>query len=791
MESVLTFHHVYVSAGSMLKRFDLFGFSDSHPVLIILIISLITIFLGYFALQVELDSNIQNLVPEDEQVTALLKEHGFEEGTYRMLILAIEAEDRSLYDLEGLQLFEKVIEQVAALEGITESISPFSTISFRREGTRLAVSTPGPEGRAPKDQAELNAFKLAIAADPTLEGIVRSPDSSILAACFYCGPSDDTREFMKQFSSTIEPLKEYYQVYASGDYVFTALTESYMSKDLSVLLILSSLCILLFFYLGFRSPRAVLLPFVSVLIGTVWSLGLMAIFSIKLTIIGIMMPPLVITLGTSYSIHLLNEYYRSLPSGSFEQKWILAGVRRISSTILVAAFTTAAGFLSLLATSLQQSREFGLSSVFGIASSCLLALFFLPAVLKLLDPPEQRFAEAVRGGKLTLFMGRLAVVVHRWRYGILCLFGLCILGFALAGPRMTHQSDYLNYFPRSEPIVQDLVYLTEQLGSFQPVNITLKAPEGTKDYFLRPDVLESVVACEEGLRKLEAVQRIRSFPQYLCSMNTIMTGEQGLPEQRGLLMVTSRLFRVFDQSTTDAMARCFIDQDYSQITLNLLVRNPETGLLVNDQAFSELYEQIGRITSEHLPEEVETQIWCNALVYLNLSRVMNTDQLLSVILSLLAIFFTSLLILKDLRYSLLILVPLLFGLMVNTIFMVLFSIPRDMISLMVSSVAIGVGVDDAIHFMLQYRQQREVHLDVRRALYATLRVTGRPILLTTISILAGMLVLTAASFGGIAIFGLLVSVTLLSTMVGTLVFLPACLSVVDRHTRSLRVPAHR
>lgn len=256
-------------------------------------------------------------------------------------------------------------------------------------------------------------------------------------------------------------------------------------------------------------------------------------------------------------------------------------------------------------------------------------------------------------------------------------------------------------------------------------------------------------------------------------------------------MVTSRLFRVFDQSTTDAMARCFIDQDYSQITLNLLVRNPETGLLVNDQAFSELYEQIGRITSEHLPEEVETQIWCNALVYLNLSRVMNTDQLLSVILSLLAIFFTSLLILKDLRYSLLILVPLLFGLMVNTIFMVLFSIPRDMISLMVSSVAIGVGVDDAIHFMLQYRQQREVHLDVRRALYATLRVTGRPILLTTISILAGMLVLTAASFGGIAIFGLLVSVTLLSTMVGTLVFLPACLSVVDRHTRSLRVPAHR
>jgi len=760
-----------------IKR-KIFEWSGGHAIIILVITAFLTLVLGFFALRITMDSNIQNLVPADDKVTAILKQHGFEDGTYRTLILAIEGKDKEVFDLEGLQLFEKVINEIETLDSIKESISPFNSISFKKDGSRLVVSTAGLDGKAPRNQAELDDFKKSFTTDPTLAGIVRSEDSTIISAIFYCNQIENAQLFMQSFSPIIEPLREYYAVYATGDYIFTARTEQYMSKDLSILLALSSVCILVFFYIGFRSLRAVILPFISVLIGTIWSVGLMVVFGIRLTMIGIMMPPLVITLGTSYSIHLLNEYYRSMPGKMSDGRWIVLGVRRIAGTILLAAVTTAAGFLSLLTTSLSQTREFGLATAFGIVSCAVLSLFFLPAVLQLLPAPKTRYAALVRKGLLTRFMGGLAEKIYELRFYVLGLLACTAVIFFILNPKMTHQSDYLNYFPKKEQIVKDLMYLSGRLGSYQPVNITLKAPGNQKDYFLQDDILQKVSEFEQQLLSNPSVQRIRSYPSYLKSINFIMNGEAILPVNRGLSMVVSRLFKVFDQQTTDAMAKTFINQDYSEITINCIVRNPKTGLLVNDQAFSDLYTFMNASIEEYLPSEIENEIWCNALIYLNLSTIMNRDQLVSVMISMLSIFLITIGIFRSLRYSFIVLVPLAFGLMMNTIFMVAFGIPRDMITLMVSSVAIGVGVDDAIHFMLQYIKQRKRQKhNVRLALVATLRIAGRPILLTTVSIFAGMMVLTAASFKGIAVFGLLVSVVLVSTMVGTLIFIPALLAV--------------
>ncbi len=776
-----------------IKR-NVFEWSGSHAILIVVITAVLTICLGFSALRITLDSNIQNLVPEDDGVKMILEQHGFEEGTYRILILAIESGQKDIFDLEGLQLFEQVIHEIEALDGIEESINPFNSISFKKEGSRLVVSTSGPDGRAPRNQSELEIYRKAFVGDPTLVGTVRSEDSSMISTYFYCDSIDDTQLFMQEFNLLIEPLKQYYSVYASGDHVFTARTETYMSKDLSILLILSSLCILIFFYLGFRSLRAVILPFMSVIIGTIWSLGLMVLFKIELTIIGIMMPPLVITLGTSYSIHLLNEYYRSMPQKIVDTRWITLGVMRISGTILMASLTTAVGFLSLLTTSLSQTRDFGLASAFGIVSCAVLSLFFLPAVLTLLPSPASKHTDSVRNGLLTRLMGRLAERIYELRLPVLGVL-VCILGvFFIVNPHMTHQSDYLNYFPEKEPMVQELKYLTERLGSFQPVNITLKAPNDQKEYFLQNDIVLKVSEFEKELLSDPSVQRVRSYISYLKDINYIMSGESVLPESRGLTMVVSRLFKLFDLQTTDAMAKTLIDQDYSEITINCIVRNPETGLLVNDQAFLDLYTHMNATIEEYLPAEIEHEVWCNALIYLNLSNIINEDQLMSVLLSMLFIFLTTFGIFRVFRYSLLVLVPLTFGLMMNTIFMVSFGIPRDMITLMVSSVAIGVGVDDAIHFMLQYiKQRKRYESNIRLALISTLKITGRPILLTTISIFAGMMVLTAASFKGIAVFGLLVSVALVSTMLGTLIFLPAILAVFGKRKdqRILKIPGDK
>ncbi len=110
--------------------------------------------------------------------------------------------------------------------------------------------------------------------------------------------------------------------------------------------------------------------------------------------------------------------------------------------------------------------------------------------------------------------------------------------------------------------------------------------------------------------------------------------------------------------------------------------------------------------------------------------------------------------------------------------MVILKIPLDITTMMVSSVAIGVGVDDAIHYLLQFKRQMLMGGSIKDVLHSCGRISGRPIALTTASIVCGLMVLTLASFKGIAYFGALVSFTLTFTMIGTLIILPSILSIL-------------
>jgi predicted RND superfamily exporter protein len=157
------------------------------------------------------------------------------------------------------------------------------------------------------------------------------------------------------------------------------------------------------------------------------------------------------------------------------------------------------------------------------------------------------------------------------------------------------------------------------------------------------------------------------------------------------------------------------------------------------------------------------------------------DLVTSVLISLGAILVIACITFRSIRHGVLTLVPLVVGLMTNFVVMVLFDIPLDATTFMVSSVTIGVGVDDAIHFLFQYRRQKKKHPhDIGRILTHTLSITGRPILLTTAAIVGGLLVLVLASFKPIAYFGILIIVALSATCLATLFVVPAILVILSR-----------
>jgi hypothetical protein len=123
------------------------------------------------------------------------------------------------------------------------------------------------------------------------------------------------------------------------------------------------------------------------------------------------------------------------------------------------------------------------------------------------------------------------------------------------------------------------------------------------------------------------------------------------------------------------------------------------------------------------------------------------------------------------------------GIMLTIIAMNALKIPFDVVTVMFTSVAIGVGIDDSIHLILQYRrQERIVKSEIRTIIQRTMRVAGKPILLTSTALVGGLLVLSLSRFLPIVYFGILISMVLAFTTLGALVVLPALLAIFFRKT---------
>jgi len=531
----------------------------------------------------------------------------------------------------------------------------------------------------------------------------------------------------------------------------------------------------------------VILPVAVVGIGAVWSVGFMSLAGYKLTIVSVIIPSLILTIGSSYTIHVLNEYFRSTAESENRGiQWLADAVEHVTRTVILAALTTVISFLSLLTTTLKPLQEFGLSISLGILFCALLALFFLPAVFNLMGPPPERHRRRVNKGKLTRAVVRTGSWSVRHRYFSLLFFFLLVVLYVLLYPSIKNQSDYFSYFPEDDRIIRDTRYIIKNTGGSQSFNITLTAPENEKNYFLNPQVLKEVNELESTLLTEPGVNSVISFNSILRAMNRALTGADDVPDTKGLILLLSRYFRMIPSEKFSLGGEGnLMSEDGSTVTIYMKMSNPDTNSYLDEESLRDFVGTARDLLNRVTDDGVKADLWGNTLLLLDASKTVKRDQFISTMLSILLGLAVTTLFFRSLSFSLMALIPLLSGIFFYFISLSLFRIPLDMTTILVTNVTVGVGLDDAVHFILQYRSQRE-SLDCREALSSTLRITGRPIVLTTMSLVAGLLVLCFASFSPIIFFGVLISGTLTSTMAGTVYFLPAAISLFEEASAALR-----
>lgn len=755
-------------------------FSVKYRVWVIAATAVLTLFFGGFATQIQFNPNIEAMVPGSDISKKNFEEMGIASSDY----IAYTATADDAFTPEQLRRFDAFINEVLKLEGIKGVKSPFNQIEVVKKGGSFFGIEPIVDGiDAIQTQEDADALKEALLGNYMTNNLVVSQEGRTLVALFTYDSTVNLTKLVDEILTVEAPLKETFDTAVTGMPVFERSAKDYIFRDLPMLLALSLVFVMITYFLGFHAARAVFLPMSVVVFGTIWAVGLMGIFGFPLTVVSIVTPPIVLTLGSSYSIHILNSYYRKAKAhqGETDPMWIADAVSDVNNTIFLASSTTVAGLLSLLATTLTQTRQFAISTSFGIIACALLSLFYLPAALAMMKSPKQSISDKVNGGFFSRCMENLARGVLKVRWLLIALFAVCFVLTVVFFGKINRSVDYAKYYPEGDFSIVMNEIVSERFGGVNQIYFSFDAPDGQEGYFTDPEHLRGIAEFQQILNDDPDFTYTLSIVDFIKDINLKKNGVDALPDSKGLMIYVRRaldLAKHMGVSLGDDI-RLIVNDDFSRVSIIARIYDSEERSNVSDILLSEKLKFLQSRADELIPSEITYSAWGNRIMFLDLADTMVRDQFVSLFLSSLLIFFLTALVFKSPLYGLLSLLPILCGIVMNYLLMIVTQIQMDMTTTMVSSIAVGIGVDNAIHYLLTYRRIRKDNpkQTTGENLIVTTVVTGRPILLTGLGIVGGLLLLCLSSFKPIGFFGLLVAFTLFATTIGTLTFLPACLSI--------------
>lgn len=387
-----------------------------------------------------------------------------------------------------------------------------------------------------------------------------------------------------------------YKIY--GETVVTENSRKFMIADLKGLIPLVVIVVLITLWLSFKTLDGTLLPLITVLIATVWTCGLMAIFHETFTIVSSVIPVSLIATGSAYGIHVLTHYYIALQAVQGEltkekyREAVFEGLADVLKAVVLAGVTTVVGFISLVSSPIKPLHGFAIYTAVGVGVSLLLAITFLPSLLlvkplsrvrvKKAEPGrlgkkiQERLA-ALNGGKSSEeASGNTMYGIYRFFCGSrarLALFSACIIAFSILGLlRLKIDTAMVNYFPESSEMRQDINYVDKQFAGTNSVYFTIKGQE--KGDITNPELLKAMDDLNEYLttEHSDKVGKVISLPVFIKRINQVWftpgaaSQADSSADADGDFGGDFDSFSSFDDEGEDAFTSSFDDDDFSSFS---------------------------------------------------------------------------------------------------------------------------------------------------------------------------------------------------------------------------------
>lgn len=752
----------------MFKRFAYF--IVHHKILIIISVIIITVFFGYFAKNVKVSSNFISLAPENHKELLALDRTLNKFGSSTFIMISVKSDDA--YSLSTLTKIKKISDELKKLPEIDEVMDPLNATIFKYLFGMVVIKKSLPGGEIPRSKEEIEEFKKEMLSEPILKNVVVSENGESLAIYIRLKDDFNIQHIREKLLNIVDPYRGPEEFYMSGRPIMESWVKEYIQKDSVKLALPIIILVIIVLFINFQTLRGIFLPLTIMLGSIIWTLGLMGIFNKEITMIGIMLPTLILIISSSYSIHFLNQYYRDIFLDSHKTRNVEKSILHIGKTILLAALTTIAGFAALTVNRIKPMRELGIFVLIGVFFSMVLSLTLLPSLLTLLKKPKKRFYVSSKGSLMNLLFDHIGeLIIKRWK--IILILALIIGIWSCIGIKnITIDTSLQRFFKKTSEILISQKFIRSNFGGVSTINISFEIEEKSDLHFKSLDTLRYVDRIEQWVRDKEIFGSTISLVDYIKRANQLQYRNNPeyhtLPDSDVDLLKILLMFKMskFTQSLSNVITEDF--KNTNIIIRISSVNKPDPYISV----IKSFIEDFKTYIDENPYTGISVEMSGVDIIYISLIDYLVNSQLLSIAISVVIVFFIITYTFRSFVYGFFGLIPIIFGLLLNFGAMSYFHISLDFTTSMIASIAVGLGVDNSIHYLIRFSNTKH-GLPLHERIKTALINSGIPIFFTSFTLITGFSVLLFSNFKPILYFGFLISVTMLGCLTGVIFVLPA------------------
>lgn len=568
------------------------------------------------------------------------------------------------------------------------------------------------------------------------------------------------------FDFILTMLKEYpgsESVYLNGLPYLRYEVQAKATRDIAILMPLGLIIMLIFLYISFRERRGVLLPFMVVVMSIVLAMGLMPILGYDLSLIAVLIPIMMIAITNNYGVHIVARYQElnaKNPNWTMVQI-VTEALNQLSKPILLTGITTIIGVMGLIVHIMLPAKQMGIVTSVAIGFALALSLLFIPAIM--IKMKKGKPVKAYTTGKKSIIDNLLkwsARVSINSSRGVVYIFVSFMILAGLGIARLQVSINMEKMMPGKHSLRVSTDIANDKFGGTKNINVLFEGE------IMEPEVMQAMDRFETQLEGVEGVGNTTSLASVIRIISRALNDPDSefydkIPDSRQAI---AQYIEFYSMSGDPEDFERLVDFDYTKAVLS--VQFAATNIDDLNRIESSIRELVSKTPSA-------TLVAGQCLVEKEMANAIVKGQIYSLIFALVAIAVLLGIIFRAFSAGLMGSIPLMVTLICNFGLMGWFGFQLDIGNSLLSSIAIGIGVDYTIHLFWRLKYELSLGRTYAEAVQNTLVTTGRGIAINAFSVIIGFAVLFFSGMMILKTFAFLIIFSLLLCVLCALILVPA------------------